>query len=111
MGKVAGVQVAHQVAQLGRGGSRERQAIHHVLTEHGVVVNCVRRREAISKTGEYLAGVQSSQVHRWQLRRGPTQTLVEDDLAQQAVETAERKVPVKSIVVGLQGEILREEWA
>jgi len=31
-------------------------------------------------------------------------------LAQQAVETAERKVPVKSIVVGLQGEILREEW-
>jgi len=31
-------------------------------------------------------------------------------LAQQSVETAERKVPVKSIVVGLQGEILREEW-
>ncbi len=31
-------------------------------------------------------------------------------LAQQAVESAERKIPVKAIVVGLQGEILKEEW-
>ncbi len=31
-------------------------------------------------------------------------------LAQQAVEAAERNVPVKSIVVSLEGKILREEW-
>ncbi len=32
-------------------------------------------------------------------------------LAQQAVQSSKRTVPVKSIVVGLQGEILSEEWA
>ena len=31
-------------------------------------------------------------------------------LAQQAVSTSERKVPIKSIVVSLQGDILSEEW-
>jgi hypothetical protein len=31
-------------------------------------------------------------------------------LAQQAVQASERKVPVKYLVVGLEGEILREEW-
>ena len=31
-------------------------------------------------------------------------------LAQQAVQQAQRKVPVKAIVVGLHGEILTEEW-
>jgi NAD-dependent dihydropyrimidine dehydrogenase PreA subunit len=31
-------------------------------------------------------------------------------LARQAVSKASRKIPVKSIVVGLQGEILSEEW-
>ena len=31
-------------------------------------------------------------------------------LAQQAIQSSERKVPLKAIVVGLQGEILREEW-
>jgi hypothetical protein len=31
-------------------------------------------------------------------------------LAQQAMQASERKVPVKYLVVGLQGEILREEW-
>jgi NAD-dependent dihydropyrimidine dehydrogenase PreA subunit len=31
-------------------------------------------------------------------------------LAQRAAATAKRKIPVKSIVVGLQGEILKEEW-
>ncbi|GAG21481.1 unnamed protein product, partial [marine sediment metagenome] len=31
-------------------------------------------------------------------------------LAKQGVEKAKRKVPIKSIVVSLQGEILREEW-
>lgn len=31
-------------------------------------------------------------------------------LAQQAVSTAARTVPVKCIVVGLQGEIIKEEW-
>jgi len=31
-------------------------------------------------------------------------------LAQQVVEAAERKVPVKCIVVSLEGKILREEW-
>ena len=33
------------------------------------------------------------------------------DLAQQAVQSSKRTVPIKSIVVGLQGEILSEEWA
>ena len=32
-------------------------------------------------------------------------------LAQQAAQSAKRTVPIKSIVVGLQGEILSEEWA
>lgn len=31
-------------------------------------------------------------------------------LAQQAVQSSTRKVPIKAIVVGLQGEILSEEW-
>ena len=31
-------------------------------------------------------------------------------LAQQAAQSSERKVPIKYIVVGLQGEILTEEW-
>ena len=31
-------------------------------------------------------------------------------LAQQAARSSERKVPIKYIVVGLQGEILTEEW-
>jgi len=31
-------------------------------------------------------------------------------LAQQAAQSAKRKVPIKAIVVGLQGEILSEEW-
>lgn len=31
-------------------------------------------------------------------------------LAQEAVQSANRKVPVKYIVFGLQGEILQEEW-
>ena len=31
-------------------------------------------------------------------------------LAQQAVAKASRKVPIKAIVVGIQGEILREDW-
>lgn len=31
-------------------------------------------------------------------------------LAQEAAQKATRKVPVKYLVVGLQGEILREEW-
>jgi NAD-dependent dihydropyrimidine dehydrogenase PreA subunit len=31
-------------------------------------------------------------------------------LAQQAVAQSTRKVPIKAIVVGIQGEILREEW-
>ena len=31
-------------------------------------------------------------------------------LAQRAVEEAERKIPIKAIVVSLQGEILKEEW-
>jgi hypothetical protein len=33
------------------------------------------------------------------------------NLAQQASQVSQRKVPVKYIVVGLQGEILKEEWA
>jgi hypothetical protein len=32
-------------------------------------------------------------------------------LAQQAAQAAGRKVPIKYIVVGVQGEILQEEWA
>ena len=32
-------------------------------------------------------------------------------LAQQASQSSKRTVPIKSIVVGLQGEILSEEWA
>ena len=32
------------------------------------------------------------------------------NLAQQAAEGATRKVPVKYVVVGVQGEILQEEW-
>jgi hypothetical protein len=32
-------------------------------------------------------------------------------LAQQAAQATERKVPVKYIVVGVQGDILQEEWA
>ena len=31
-------------------------------------------------------------------------------LAQQAVQQAQRKAPIKGIVVGLQGEILSEDW-
>jgi len=31
-------------------------------------------------------------------------------LAQEAVKQANRKIPIKAIVVGLQGEILREDW-
>lgn len=31
-------------------------------------------------------------------------------LAQKAVEEANRKIPIKAIVVGIQGEILKEEW-
>ena len=85
VGEVAGVQVAHQVTQLGGGSGREGQAIHHVLAEHGVVVNFVRRREAIPQAGEYLTSVQATQVHGWQMRRSPAQTLVKDDLAQQTV--------------------------
>jgi hypothetical protein len=33
------------------------------------------------------------------------------NLAQQAAREAKRKVPVKYVVVGIQGEILKEEWA
>jgi hypothetical protein len=32
------------------------------------------------------------------------------NLAQQAAKAAERKVPLKHVVVGVQGEILQEEW-
>ena len=31
-------------------------------------------------------------------------------LAQKAVEEANRKIPIKAVVVGIQGEILKEEW-
>jgi hypothetical protein len=31
-------------------------------------------------------------------------------LALQAAAQAERKIPVKSVVVGIQGDILEEEW-
>jgi hypothetical protein len=33
------------------------------------------------------------------------------NLAQQAAQSSKRTVPIKSIVVGLQGDILSEEWA
>ena len=33
------------------------------------------------------------------------------NLAQQAASQAKRKVPVKYVVVGIQGQILKEEWA
>ena len=33
------------------------------------------------------------------------------NLAQQAARQAKRKVPIKYIVAGIQGEILKEEWA
>ena len=33
------------------------------------------------------------------------------NLAQQAADSAKRKVPIKYVVVGVQGEILQEEWA
>jgi len=33
------------------------------------------------------------------------------NLAQQATQSSKRKVPIKSVVVSLQGEILSEEWA
>ena len=32
------------------------------------------------------------------------------NLARQAVDSAKRKVPIKAVVVSLQGEILSEEW-
>ena len=32
------------------------------------------------------------------------------NLAQQAAQTAQRKVPIKAVVVGVEGEILQEEW-
>jgi hypothetical protein len=32
------------------------------------------------------------------------------NLAQQAAKASQRKVPIKSVVVGVQGEILQEEW-
>ncbi len=32
-------------------------------------------------------------------------------IAQEAARLAKRKVPIKSVVVGIQGEILKEEWA
>jgi len=32
------------------------------------------------------------------------------NLAQQAADTAKRKIPIKYVVVGIQGEILQEEW-
>ncbi len=32
------------------------------------------------------------------------------NLAQQAAQASSRKVPIKSVVVGVQGEVLEEEW-
>jgi hypothetical protein len=32
------------------------------------------------------------------------------NLARQAADTAKRKIPIKYVVVGIQGEILQEEW-
>jgi hypothetical protein len=31
-------------------------------------------------------------------------------MAQQALQSAKRKIPIKSIVISLQGDILSEEW-
>lgn len=31
-------------------------------------------------------------------------------MSRQALQTSQRKVPLKSIVVSLQGDILKEEW-
>jgi len=31
-------------------------------------------------------------------------------LAKQALESSKRKVPLKAVVVGLQGQILSEDW-
>jgi hypothetical protein len=31
-------------------------------------------------------------------------------LAQKAAQAATRKIPIKYVVVGIQGEILQEEW-
>jgi hypothetical protein len=31
-------------------------------------------------------------------------------MAQQALQSAKRKIPIKSIVIGLQGDVLSEEW-
>jgi hypothetical protein len=31
-------------------------------------------------------------------------------LARKAAQAAERKVPIKYVVVGIQGEVIREEW-
>ena len=33
------------------------------------------------------------------------------NLAQQAAQASQRKVPIKNVVVGVQGEVLKEEWA
>jgi hypothetical protein len=32
------------------------------------------------------------------------------NLAQQAAQASDRKVPIKYVVVGVQGEILQEDW-
>lgn len=32
------------------------------------------------------------------------------NLAKQAAETAERKVPIKAMIIGVQGDVVREEW-
>lgn len=32
------------------------------------------------------------------------------NLAQQAAQASQRKVPIKNVVVGVQGEVLQEEW-
>jgi len=32
-------------------------------------------------------------------------------LARQAAEASKRKVPIKTVVVGIQGDVLKEEWA
>jgi hypothetical protein len=32
------------------------------------------------------------------------------NLAQQAAQASQRKVPIKNVVVGVQGEVLKEEW-
>jgi len=33
------------------------------------------------------------------------------NLAQQAAQASQRKVPIKNVVVGVQGEVLQGEWA